>query len=347
MTDAHVHFRDWNQSAKETVLHGMLCGAKAGFDVFFDMPNCNPPVTDRETALRRLELGAQAESELKKQGFDVHYHLYLGITRDEKQTAQMVEVFNDLFPKVCGLKMFASQSTGNMGIIGKENQMAVYTALAKNNFRGVIAVHCEKEELFKDAGKHSQKRPPVSEEASVRDQIECIEKSHFQGTLHIAHISTKGALDAVKEARLRGLKITCGATPHHILLNSDFETDIVKMNPPLRDEAERKAIWDGLFSGDINWIESDHAPHTLADKQAGACGIPGFEGMLRVIREFRQAGMSEDRLNELICTNALKAFGIKETSSPVPQVTDEMIIKARSAYPVSAWEISGWKDFSS
>ena len=78
MTDAHVHFRDWNQSAKETVLHGMLTGAASGFDVFFDMPNCNPPVTDRETALRRLELGKQAEEELKKRGKNYEFHRYDG-----------------------------------------------------------------------------------------------------------------------------------------------------------------------------------------------------------------------------------------------------------------------------
>ena len=338
MTDAHVHFRDWNQSAKDTVFHGMLTGAASGFDTFFDMPNCNPPVTDRETALRRLELGKQAEAELKKQGFNVHYHLYLGLTSDEKQIADMVSVYNDLFPKVCGMKMFASQSTGNMGIIGKENQMAVYKALSENNYRGVITVHCEKEELFKpDASSHSKKRPSISEEASVRDQIDCVEKTHFQGTLHIAHISTKGALDAVKDARSRAMKITCGATPHHILLNSDCETDIVKMNPPLRPESDRLAVWNALFDGTINWVESDHAPHTLADKMAGACGIPGFEGMLLVIRKLREAGMSEARLNELFCTNALEVFGIKETSVPVPQITDEMIARARSAYSVSAW----------
>lgn len=316
----------------------MLTGAGAGFDTFFDMPNCNPPVTDRETALRRLELGRQAESELKKKGFDVRYHLYLGLTRDENQIARMVGVYNDLFPKICGMKMFASQSTGNMGIIGKENQLAVYKALAKSGYCGVIAVHCEKEELFvRDAENYCLKRPSVSEEASVRDQIECVEKSLFKGTLHIAHISTEGALNAVREARSRGMRITCGATPHHILLNSDCETDIIRMNPPLRPESDRLAVRNALFDGTIDWIESDHAPHTLADKQAGACGIPGFEGMLLVIRRLREAGMSEKRLSELFCINALKAFGIKESSSPVPMVTDEMILQARSAYPVSAW----------
>ena len=340
MTDAHVHLRDWNQNSKETVLHGMLTGAKAGFDIFFDMPNTNPPVTSRDAALKRLELGSVAERQLGKLGYDVHYHIYLGLTQDKDQIAEMVRTYNDLFPKVCGLKLFASQSTGNMGIIGKDNQYGIYRALSELDYRGVLAVHCEKEELFRpDEVSHSKKRPSESEEASVRDQIENAERSGFKGKLHIAHISTEGALDAVREARRRGkIRVTCGATPHHILLNSDSESMIVKMNPPLRSESDRLAVWNALFDGTINWVESDHAPHTLEDKENGASGIPGFEGMLLTIQALRKAGMTETRLTELFCTNALSTFGIDEKSSPVPEVTQQMLESARSAYPFSAWK---------
>ena len=338
MTDAHVHLRDWNQSNKETVLHGMRTGAEAGFDVFFDMPNCNPPVTDRQTAIKRLELGRNAETELGKLGFAVHYHLYLGLTCDESQIAEMVGIYNEFFPRICGMKMFASQSTGNMGIIGKENQLKVYRALADNGYKGVVAVHCEKEELFDQrASSHSLRRPPESETASVLDQLDNVRASLFKGTLHIAHISTKGSLDAVRKARSEGLRVTCGATPHHILLNRDSETDLVKMNPPLRSEEDRLAVWNALFDGTIDWVESDHAPHTLDDKKAGASGLPGFEGMLLTIKSLREAGMSESRLSQLFCTNALKAFGITESSSSVPEITDRMLEQARSAYPFSAW----------
>ena len=339
MTDAHVHLRDWNQSNKETVLHGMLTGAKTGFDVFFDMPNCNPPLTDRQTIEKRILLGQEAEQTLKNQGYAVHYHVYCGITDNPDQIREMVRSYNELFPRVCGMKMFASQSTGNMGIIDPEVQKTVYRTLAEEDYKGVIAVHCEKESLFRlRETAHSRKRPPESEEASVRDQIRFAEEAGFKGILHIAHISCRGALEAVREARKQGIiRITCGATPHHILLSSTQETDIVKMNPPLREEKDRKAIWDALFDGTIDWIESDHAPHTLQDKQAGASGLPGFEGMLLVIRKLREAGMTEQKLSELLCTNALKAFGIEEDSEKVPVVSDQMIMEACSAYPFSAW----------
>ena len=339
MTDAHVHFRDWNQKNKETVLHGMLTGAKAGFNIFFDMPNTNPPVISKEAALKRLELGAEAEKQLGKLGYDVHYHTYLGLTSGKDQIREMVMTYSELFPRVCGLKMFASQSTGNMGIIGKDIQFEIYRTLAELDYKGVLAVHCEKEELFcPDMMSHCKKRPSESEVQSVKDQISNAEKAGFKGNLHIAHISTEGALDEVRQARERGIiRITCGATPHHILLNSDSETEIVKMNPPLRPESDRSAVWNALFDGTVNWVESDHAPHTLEDKQAGASGIPGFEGMLLTIRALRLAKMSESRLNELFCKNALATFGIDERPTAVPVVTQDMRTAANIAYPFSAW----------
>ena len=341
MTDAHVHFRDWNQSNKETILHGMLTGAKAGFDVFFDMPNCNPPLTARETIEARIRKGIEAEQALEQQGFIVHYHTYAGVTADKAQLREVIKAYNDLFPRVCGLKMFASQSTGNMGITEEDQQREIYRTLAEENYRGVIAVHCEKESLFKaQETAHSRKRPSESEEQSVKDQIRFAEQAGFKGTLHIAHISTRGALDAVRDARKRDIiKVTCGATPHHILLNNQAETDIIKMNPPLRNESDRIAIWNALLDGTIDWVESDHAPHTLEDKKNGACGLPGFEGMLLTIRKLREAGIPEERLSELFCTNALKAFGIPKQSSPIPQITEAMLLQARAAYPFSAWTL--------
>lgn len=339
MTDPHVHFRDWNQSSKETVLHGMLTGAQAGFDVFFDMPNTDPAVTSREAVVRRLELGACAERELASRGIEAHYHLYCGVTANKVQIREMVDAYREFFPHVCGLKMFASQSTGNMGITGVSDQFDVYSTLAALDYRGVLAVHCEKEEMFDSvAVRHCERRPACSERASVHEQIAFAEKAGFKGTLHIAHISTAGALDEVKAARARGVvRVTCGATPHHALLNCGAESAIVRMNPPLRIEADRLAVWNALFDGTVDWIESDHAPHTLADKEKGACGLPGFEGMLRLIDALRKADMPEERLGALLCTNALNAFGISGKSSSVPEVTEDMLEAAKAAYPFSAW----------
>ena len=341
MIDPHVHFRDFSQKDKETILHGMKTGLEAGFNIFLDMPNTNPPLTHRDTVLMRLEEGAKAIEAIQGEygDADLHYSVYLGLTDDERQIDEMVSLHRELFPSVCGLKLFASQSTGNMGIVEKENQERIYALLSSLGYDGVVAVHSEKESLFnRNETEHSRVRCPESETASVSDQIELALKTGFRGNLHIAHISTKGALRLVREAKKDGIRITCGATPHHSLLTVKNEGVFTKMNPPLRDSVNRDAVLEGLFDGTVDWAESDHAPHTLPDKIGGASGIPGIEGMLRMIRFLRSEGMTEERLNGLFRENAVKTFRLPWTASPVPKkITDEMIEKAGKEYPFSAW----------
>ena len=341
MIDPHVHFRDFSQKDKETILHGMKTGLEAGFNIFLDMPNTNPPLTHRDTVLMRLEEGAKAIEAIQGEygDADLHYSVYLGLTDDERQIDEMVSLQRELFLSVCGLKLFASQSTGNMGIVEKENQERIYALLSSLGYDGVVAVHSEKESLFnRNETEHSRVRCPESETASVSDQIELALKTGFRGNLHIAHISTKGALRLVREAKKDGIRITCGATPHHSLLTVKNEGVFTKMNPPLRDSVNRDAVLEGLFDGTVDWAESDHAPHTLPDKIGGASGIPGIEGMLRMIRFLRSEGMTEERLNGLFRENAVKTFRLPWTASPVPKkITDEMIEKAGKEYPFSAW----------
>lgn len=340
MIDPHVHFRDWNQKDKETILHGMRVGLEAGFNIFLDMPNTNPPLTTKENALKRIEDGKKAIEELKKEyhNENLHYSIYLGLTDNPAQVEEMVSLHDSLFPDVCGLKLFASQSTGNMGITTIEAQERIYRTLSELNYRGVLAVHSEKESLFNhNETEHSRIRTSLSEVGSISDQIENAMKNGFKGRLHIAHISTRDGIKLVEEAKREGMKITCGATPHHSLLTRENESVFRKMNPPLRDRKDRESVLEALFDGEIDWVESDHAPHTLSDKLAGASGIPGFEGMLRLITFLRREGMTEERLNDLFSNNAIKIFNLPFSSTPVPKVTEEMIERVGGEYQFSAW----------
>ncbi len=340
MIDPHVHFRDFNQKEKETILHGMKTGLEAGFNIFLDMPNTNPPLTDRDTVIMRLEEGEKAVKAIRSEygEVDLHYSIYLGLTDDEREICEMVSLYRELFPSVCALKLFASQSTGNMGIVEKEKQERIYALLSSLDYRGFLAVHAEKESLFNhNETEHSKVRCPESEVSSVSDQIESVLKTGFKGNLHIAHISTGGALELVSQAKRDGMRISCGATPHHSILTVKNEGVFTKMNPPLRSSKDRDRVIEGLFDGTIDWAESDHAPHTLSDKMKGASGIPGIEGMLRMIVFLRKEGMSEERLNELFALNAVKTFALPWKASPVPVVTFDMIEKAGREYPFSAW----------
>ncbi len=339
MIDPHVHLRDWGQSGKETILHGMSVASRLGFSHLFDMPNTAPPCTDRDTILARLADGGEAS---EKTG--VSYHLYAGLTGDPEQIREMVELHDELFPLVVGLKMFAGQSTGNMGIIGVEKQRSVFRALADAGYRGVLAVHAEKEECMKpelfvpgEWETHSLARPAEAETESVSDLVSAAEAAAFRGTLHICHVSASSTISLVRELRRRvPFRITMGATPHHALLTTEDAKDhrrFLKMNPPLRSEKDRAAVFQALLDGTIDWAESDHAPHMIEDKEKGASGIPGLPAMLLLASRLEEAGASPERLEMIFGRAAAEAFGLSDWGSSVPSDALQLYEKEAGEYP--------------
>ncbi len=313
MIDPHVHLRDWNQSEKETVAHGLSVAKKCGFTHVFDMPNTNPALTNHDIILKRFELADGIAG--------ITYHLWAGLTPDPKQIAEVVAAYRELYPRVVGLKLFLGQSTGNMGICDYETQLVVFRTLKELNYRGVVAVHAEKECLLHPEryipgqfDTHSLARPPEAEIESVRDVISIAQQTGFEGTLHIAHVSTRGAIAEIVKAR-ETLRITMGVTPHHALFTTQDAAQhdrYLKMNPPLRGETDRRAVFASLLDGTATWIESDHAPHTLEQKENGASGIPGFENMLLLIAALQKAGISKEHLYELTYKNAAELFNLQE-----------------------------------
>ena len=344
MIDPHVHLRDWAQSDKETIMHGLRVAKDAGFTLVFDMPNTAPPLTHRDVIVARLSDGLEAAKEIK----GISYHVYAGLTPDRSQIHEAVSAYNELFPLVIGLKLFAGQSTGNMGIVDRASQLSVFRALAEEGYSGVLAVHAEKEsllrpELYIDGHfeTHSLARPAEAETESVRDLIELASEAGFCGTLHIAHVSAAGTVDLIRRAKASGLRITMGVTPHHALLTSSDAADhsrFLKMNPPLRSEADRAAVFGALLDGTADWAESDHAPHTLDDKEKGASGIPGFIGMLILLERLREAGAGEDRLRDLFCMNAARAFGIEVDDASLPKNIRRRVMMLEGEYPFSPYK---------
>ncbi len=332
MVDPHVHLRDWNQAAKETLAHGLSVAYRAGLDGVFEMPNTAPPLTTREAVLRRIDA---ADAALRDRGITLFHGLYAGLTSVPKQIEEMVRAWKELFPRVVGLKMFAGHSTGNMGIIDPREQALVYRTLAALGFTGVLAVHCEKDSLLRPAewdasrpSSHNRARPPAAEVASVDDQMTLARKVGFRGTLHVCHISTPWALDVLRGKHASGgtapqqsapvgapaLRVTCGLTPQHALLDAGMleEADgaLLKVNPPLRPLPMPSLMLQRLLDGDIDWIETDHAPHTLSDKRAGfASGFPGLPFYPRFVRLLSARGMSAERIAEVTHARICRTFG--------------------------------------
>jgi dihydroorotase len=194
----------------------------------------------------------------------------------------------------------------------------------------VLSVHAEKEILLRalpdgrpdwDPGRpstHCSARPPEAEVRSVQEQIALAAAEGFSGVLHVAHISTPGALRAVREARRGGyrFRVTCGITPHHALLSADdMEGEggiLLKMNPPLRTRAMQREMLLALVGGEIDWIETDHAPHTVADKvDRHASGIPVLPFYPRFLRLLRGLGVSAADLDRVTHGAVEEAFGFR------------------------------------
>ncbi len=321
--DPHVHLRDGeSQSHKETLHHGFKIAWKAGLSAVFEMPNTVPTLTSESLITERIKAGEKALKELQ---IPLFHGILPGITFSEKQIREVVGLWKRLFPKIPGLKMFAGQSTGNMGITEYEEQQQVYRMLAEQNFTGVLMVHCEKESLLRpelfdpqNPETHLRARPPEAEIESVRDQIVLAEKEGFRGTLHICHISVPECLD-ILENKWRDLSfsITCGITPHHTLLSvEDMKKPagiLLKVNPPLRSEVMQKKMFDALLNGRIDWIETDHAPHTIKEKmESYASGIPVLQFYNRFIEILYKNGLSHETITDLTFGNIVKAFSIPE-----------------------------------
>ena len=324
MIDPHVHLRDWNQSKKETLGRGLMIAYYAGLDAVFEMPNTDPALTSVSLINKRITLADKTISDL---GLNekIFHGLYGGITSDPGQIEAMAAVHSILFPRVVGLKMFAGHSTGNMGIIDEEDQRRVYKTLSELGYQGVLAVHCEKESLLhpkkwnpKNPYSHTLARPPNAEFFSVNDQIMFARDAGYKGTLHICHISVPASLYLVETIRNYGVpfKITCGLTPHHAMMYDEMMKEengiLLKMNPPLRPKDMQQEMLQALINRRIDWIETDHAPHTLQDKTktfaSGIPGIPYYPHFIKYLKE--QKGFSQEKIEDVTHNNIVKAFGI-------------------------------------
>jgi dihydroorotase len=321
MIDPHVHLRDWRQSHKETLSHGLSIAIRAGLDGLFEMPNTEPSLTSAEAVRLRIA----AVDSLK---MDIFHGLYLGLTENPAQAKEMVKIYHELFPRTVGMKLYAGGARGDLAVTGREGQKKVFETLAGEGYRGVVAVHCEDEGLLredlwncKDPRSHCRARPPESEVASVRHVIDCAMRSSFRGRLHLCHISVPEAVSLVRDRKnTADFSLTCAITPHHALLSDEMVIDgrglLLKVNPPLRPRPMQEAMLALLLEGQIDFIESDHAPHRLSEKtdcrdaETPPSGLPVLPFLPRFLEILREKGMSAERLDELTVSNIEKAFGI-------------------------------------
>jgi dihydroorotase len=194
----------------------------------------------------------------------VHVTLYAGIGPETERLSRHVPYKAFMGPSVGDL-FFASQQQ-------LEGQIAKY--------RGCnVSFHCEDPEILREskgAPTHEQRRPARAEITATEFALYLIEKYELQGKL--CHYSTAGGLQKIAAAKARGVTVTAEATPHHLFFDDSMLTDenrlALQMNPPLRGPSDRLALIEALREGLVDYIATDHAPHTLEEKAAGVSGVP-------------------------------------------------------------------------
>ncbi|OGI27497.1 MAG: hypothetical protein A2359_04525 [Candidatus Moranbacteria bacterium RIFOXYB1_FULL_43_19] len=310
--DPHVHCRDGKQSYKETIAHAFMVADAQGVEKFFDMPNTDPPITTEEHIKERLKLVPEKRLE--------DYYIWIGVTSDENQIREAVKCVEN-YKNVVGLKMFAGKSVGDLTVLEKNDQRKVYKTLAGLGYKGVIAVHCEKESLIKgelwdpkNPVTHSKSRPKRAEIKSVKDQIELAKKTGFAGTLHICHITCPESVESVEQAR-KEISVTCGVTPHHVLWDQKMQKRpdglLYKMNPPLRDKKTVAGLLECVKSGKIDWIETDYAPHPVGEKmfEPFMSGYPSLYLYKDFVENFLPSiGVSKELIEKMTYGNIARVF---------------------------------------
>jgi carbamoyl-phosphate synthase/aspartate carbamoyltransferase/dihydroorotase len=302
LIDPHVHLRDPGQTDKEDFLSGTSAALAGGFTTVLDMPNNLQPIT----TLERLE--AKLASARAKAVSDIGF--YFGTLGDN------FDEFPKVIDKVKGLKIYLNVTTGGF-VIDKAKLLDIYRAWPSDK---PILLHAEDD---------------VSE--LVWETLRAAPKA-----THLTHVSSRAELELVIRAKDAGLPLTCGVTPHHLFLtDQDAERlgPFGYMKPFLKPQADQDFLWQNLAYIDV--IESDHAPHTKAEKQSAnpPFGVPGLETTLPLMLTAEAEGkITRAQLIERLHTNSSRIFNISPDETTHIEVDmSEYEIKNDSLLTKSGW----------
>ena len=305
--DVHVHLREPGYGYKERIATGTMAAARGGYTTVCSMPNLNP-VPDSVENLK-------AQQDMIDRDAKIEVLPYAAITIGRKGE-ELVDMAS-LVGKVCA---FSDDGSGVQ--VDGMMERAMTEAVKHDQ---LIAAHCEVEELLKGGYIHDGEYAKAhghkgicseSEWEQVKRDIEIAERLGCR--YHVCHISTKETVQLVREAKARGVKVTCETGPHYLIFTDmDLEEDARwKMNPPLRSAQDRAALVEGIKDGTIDMIATDHAPHSVEEKSRGlkdsAMGIVGLETAFAALNTHlvRKGVITMERLVELMSLNPRKVFRI-------------------------------------
>ncbi|WP_404331444.1 dihydroorotase [Mesobacillus maritimus] len=353
--DLHVHLREPGGEKKETIATGTMAAAKGGFTTVAAMPNTRP-VPDSKEQLEKIQ-------ERIKETAAVRVLPYASIT--VRELGQELTDFEGL--KEAGAFAFTDDGVGiqEAGMMLKAMKKAAALDMA-------IVAHCEDNTLINQGSLHEGKKsaelgingiPSACESVHIARDVLLAEAAdcHY----HVCHISTKESVRTVRDAKRHGIHVTAELTPHHLLLNEEHITGNdanFKMNPPLRSKEDHQALIEGLLDGTIDFIATDHAPHTSQEKAEGIelapFGIVGLETAFPLLyTEMVEKGiLTLKQLIDFLTVKPAEAFGLPYGKIAVGEMADLVLLDLTheekidpatflskgNNTPFAGWNCKGW-----
>ena len=336
--DIHVHFRDPGMTNKEDFLTGSTAAAFGGVTCVFDMPNTIPQTTNVQTIAEKISFAENKSL--------VDFGVYAGITNSN------INNIESLSKSCSGFKIYLGTSTNSL----KFNKVNLREALHQiSTTEKSVLFHAEDEELLcknrgieNDITDHLRIRPSICEETSIKDIL--IASQRLDLKVHICHLSSLEGLEILKS---RSNNITCGVTPHHMLLSAEKNIGsqtFYKVNPPLRSSFDKESLFNAVRNGNIDVIESDHAPHTKEEKDTdfneAPSGLPGVETMFPLFLYLaKKEKISFQRVISLLSRRPAEILDIpkgkiengKDADFIIVDLKDETKIRAECLHSKCGW----------
>lgn len=352
-TDVHVHLREPGFFYKETIKSGTAAAAKGGYTCVCPMPNLNPVPSDLDSL--------QVQLDIIKKDARVKTIPYGTITKNQDGRSGLSDM-EAMAPYVCA---FSDDGKGVQTGELMEEAMMKAKSLGK-----LIVAHCEDESLLNGGYIHQGEYAKAhghkgicseSEWGQVARDVKLAEKTEC--SYHVCHISTKETVDIIRQAKARGVYVTCETGPHYLVLcDTDLKEDgRFKMNPPLRSAEDKEALIRGIQDGTIDMIATDHAPHSKEEKAKGlsgsAFGIVGLETCFPILYTYlvKKDIISLEKLIELMSVNPRKRFGFAggyvEDGAPADLAVVDLnrewtvnsadFLSMGKATPFEGWQVTG------
>lgn len=302
--DLHCHFREPGFTYKEDIFSGSRAAVRGGYTAVNLMANTKPVCSSMEVVDYVLNKGKEAGL--------IHVHQTVSITKDfNGNEIDHIDLLDDR------VKIISDDGRG------VNSNKVMLMAMKKAREKGIIVMAHEEDSEIDDAR--------LSENImTFRDIYLCeVTKCH----LHLAHVSTKEAMEGIILGKQKGLNITCEVAPHHIALTDEIE---YKVNPPIRSREDRDFIIDAIKNGYVDAIATDHAPHTIEDKKNGAPGISGIETSFGVCftKLVKEGNISLNKLSELMSKNPAELMQLNKGKIEIGYDGDLVLADIDNKYKV-------------